>query len=149
MNEIVAALDFSPITALVVRQASVLAAAFSAELTLLHVAAPDPDFVGFETGPQTVRDGRAKELRAERRELERMAEELRERDLRVRVLMVQGPTVEKILSEAKRLGADALVLGSHGHGAAYRALLGSVSEGVVRSAACPVLVVPASSGAAV
>ena len=34
-------------------------------------------------------------------------------------------------------------LGPHGHGAVYRALVGSVAEGVVRGATCPVVVVPA------
>ena len=33
-------------------------------------------------------------------------------------------------------------MGSHGHGAIYELLVGSVTEGVLRKARCPVLVVP-------
>lgn len=47
-----------------------------------------------------------------------------------------------IVTLASELGASLIVIGSHGlHGFA-RWLLGSVAEGVVRQAACPVLVVP-------
>jgi nucleotide-binding universal stress UspA family protein len=39
--------------------------------------------------------------------------------------------------------ADLLVVGSHGHGRLYHAVLGSVAEACVRSAQCPVVVIPA------
>ncbi len=42
---------------------------------------------------------------------------------------------------AEEIGADVIVVGSHGRGAIERLLLGSVSEQVVRHAPCPVLVV--------
>ncbi|WP_051366996.1 universal stress protein [Hamadaea tsunoensis] len=45
------------------------------------------------------------------------------------------------LAEASR-DADLLVVGSHGHGHLHQATLGSVSEGCVRQAHCPVVVVP-------
>ena len=144
MRRILAAVDFSPVSKAVVEQAASLAEAFSAELTLVHVAAPDPEFVGYAAGPQTVRDDRAREIRDQHRNLQAIAEELRDRAISARALLIQGSAVEKILAEGARLRADAIVIGSHGHGALYRALLGSVSEGVVRAAQCPVVVVPAA-----
>jgi len=144
VRKLVAAIDFSPVSKAVVEQVASLAEAFSAEVTLIHVAAPDPSFVGFAAGPESVRDARAREIHTEHRELQAIAERLRDRGVSARALLIQGPTVEKILSEVQRLQADAIVIGSHGHGALYRALLGSVSEGVVRAARCPVLVVPAA-----
>lgn len=142
MKKILAALDFSDITGAVVDAAASLADVYAAELTLVHVAAPDPEFVGYEPGPDTVRDTRAKQLRGEHRELQAHAEALRARGIDARALLIQGPTVATLLEETRRIGADALVLGSHGHGALHRALLGSVSEGVVRGARLPVLLVP-------
>lgn len=50
--------------------------------------------------------------------------------------------MERLLAEQGRLAADAIVLGSHGHGALYDLLVGSVAEGVLRRAPCPVVVVP-------
>lgn len=43
---------------------------------------------------------------------------------------------------ASELGADLIVVGSHGRHGVARWLLGSVAEAVVRQAACPVLVIP-------
>jgi nucleotide-binding universal stress UspA family protein len=147
MQSVLAAVDFSPVSQAVVEHAASLAEAFGAELTLIHVVAPDPEFVGYEAGPQSVRDSRAREIRNEHRELGAIAAKLRERSMSVRPLLAQGPTVETILGEAQRLEADTIVIGSHGHGALYRALLGSVSEGIVRAARIPVLVVPAAASA--
>lgn len=145
MRQILAALDFSAVTRAVVEQAASLAGAYGAELTLLHVAAPDPAFIGYDVGPQTVRDARARELRTEHRGLQDLADELRARGLRAKALLVQGPAVETLLREARELGAETIVLGSHGHGRVYDVLVGSVAHGVLRQAPCPVLVVPASS----
>lgn len=143
MERIIAGVDFSPVSDAVVNRAASIARAFAARLVLLHVAAPDPDFVGFDVGPQSVRDARARELRDEHRELQRRADDLRERGIDVEALLVQGPTVDTILGKAAHLDADLLVLGSHGHGALHRALVGSVSEGVLRRGLLPVLIVPA------
>jgi nucleotide-binding universal stress UspA family protein len=140
--------DFSEGTGEVIRRARALAAGLGAELRLLHVAPPDPDFVGYDAGPQSVRDQVAAELRAEHRELQEHARLLRQEGLDATALVLEGPTVETILGEAERLGADCVVVGSHGRGAVYRAILGSVSEGVVRGARCPILIVPTVGAAA-
>jgi nucleotide-binding universal stress UspA family protein len=50
-----------------------------------------------------------------------------------------------LVQAAERLWADAVVIGTHGRGGASRALLGSVSDEVVRRAGRPVFVVPASA----
>ena len=89
-----------------------------------------------------MRDHRAAELREEHRTLQRHAEELRERRLDATALLIEGPPVAKILEEANRLGVGMIVIGSHGRSGLARLVLGSVSEGVMRRAACPVLIVP-------
>jgi nucleotide-binding universal stress UspA family protein len=147
MKNILVPVDFSEITEPVVATARALAQAFSAKLWLLHVAAPDPDFVGYDVGPQSVRDQVASHLREEHRDLQEEAVRLRDGGVEAVALLIQGPTVEKILAEAERIGADLIVLGSHGHGAVYRSLLGSVSESVLRRAACPITIVPRSAAA--
>lgn len=143
MKSILVAVDFTDVTSEVVAEAERLAKAFGAELSLIHVAEPNPDFVGYEAGPKSVRDAEAKHLREEHRQLHELAEKMRGDGLEVRGLVVQGPTVEKIIEEVDKLKADIIVMGNHQHGPLHRFFLGSATEGVIRENRCPVLVVPA------
>jgi nucleotide-binding universal stress UspA family protein len=59
----------------------------------------------------------------------------------VEAVIVDKPPVAAVLGEAERFRADVIVVGWRGHGAVRRALMGSVSRGIVRGAACAVLVV--------
>ncbi len=54
--------------------------------------------------------------------------------------IVDGRPTPTIIQAAASWGADLIITGSSGRGAVSRALLGSVSDEVVRSAPCPVLV---------
>lgn len=134
--------DLSESTEKVVKKAEEVAKALSAKVWLLHVAMPEPDFVGFEVGPQTVRDSLSKEFHGEHRQIQDIADRLRKAGLDTTALLVQGSTAEIILNEASKLNIDMIVVGSHGRGAMYQLLVGSVSEGVLRKSACPILVVP-------
>jgi nucleotide-binding universal stress UspA family protein len=57
------------------------------------------------------------------------------------VLMKTGDARDMIDEAAKELGADLIVMGTHGRRGFSRALLGSVAETVVRTAPCPVLTI--------
>ena len=56
--------------------------------------------------------------------------------------VVLGNPAPEITSLALELGAELLVVGSHGGDALHRLLVGSVASRVVRDAPCPVVVVP-------
>ncbi|CAM2010858.1 universal stress protein [Acanthopleuribacter pedis] len=142
MSQILVALDFSDVSDRVVAEAGKLGKAFGDKLWLIHVAAPDPDFVGYEAGPQHVRDNRAHELREEHRRLQAWAEGLRAQGLEATALLVQGPTVSTLLETIKKHDIEYVVMGTHGHGKLYKLLMGNVSEGVIREAHVPVLLVP-------
>ncbi|MDQ2694591.1 MAG: universal stress protein [Pseudomonadota bacterium] len=58
------------------------------------------------------------------------------------VRVVEGHPAEVILDEARRSGADLIVMGSRGHTALGEMLLGSVTHKVVMKARLPVLLVP-------
>jgi len=143
MKTILVPVDFSPVTLSVLAAAEDLARGLGAHLYLIHVAAPEPDFIGLDVGPQHVRDWRAVQLREEHRDVQRMALELEERGTDVTPLLIQGPTVETILSQADKLDADMIILGSHGGSRLLDALVGSVSKGVLQRANRPVLIIPA------
>lgn len=142
MRSILVAVDFSGITESALNYASTLARLSGSPVHLLHVASPEPTFVGYEPGPPEVRQQVARELRSEHRDLQVLADGLRAQGIDAHAAAVQGPTVATVVARAQEVGADVIVIGSHGHGRLYRALLGSVSEGILRHAPCPVLIVP-------
>lgn len=142
MKEIVAAIDFSPVTAKVVHTAGTLARALAARVHLVHVVGPEPDFIGYEVGPQSVRDRLAEKYHGEHRQIQELAGSLRAGGADVTALLIQGRTVEKVVELARRVGAQLIVVGSHGHRTLRRVLLGSTSEGILREGRVPVLIVP-------
>ncbi len=134
--------DLSSVAQRVVEKAGELAKSIDAEIVLLHVEPPDPDFIGYAVGPQTVRDSVARGIQKDDTRLHALRDLLRSRGLNAEGLLIQGPAVDKILEESERLDAAYIVIGSHGHGALYDLVVGSVCDGVVRRATRPVVVVP-------
>jgi nucleotide-binding universal stress UspA family protein len=57
-----------------------------------------------------------------------------------KVHLRSGPAVDEIIELAEELEAGLIVMGSRGMGLVERVVMGSVSEGVVHDASCPVLV---------
>lgn len=147
MSTILVPVDFSDITSKVVEAAAAIALAQGSELVLLHAGIPDPAFVGFEAGPLVVQEAVARDFEDDHRKLEQMRAGLEARGVRApSYIHVQGASAELILREARRLGASLIVMGSHGHGALYHLLAGSVTDAVLRKSTCPVLVVPHGKG---
>ena len=139
---ILVAIDFSDPTDKILRVAHKLAHSLEASVWLVHVAEPEPDFVGYEAGPDVVRDQVARRFRKEHRVLQDYAEAMREEGIEAKAMLIQGATVETLLEMAEKQQSDLFVVGSHGRRMVAEMLLGSVSRGLIRSATCPVTVVP-------
>jgi len=140
--KILVAVDLSAATARVVQVAERIARPMSGEVRVLHVAEAEPDYVGYDAGPEVVRDQVAREYRDEHRAVQSHAESLRKAGIQATALLIKGPIIETVLNEAERLEADLLIVGSHGFGALYDLLVGSSSRGILKSSTIPVLVVP-------
>jgi nucleotide-binding universal stress UspA family protein len=134
--------DFSPVTERVVDAALELLGDRGGRVLLLHVAHPEPEFVGYEVGPQGVRDQVAEEFRGQRRALQEVAERFRAAGVETTPIVVQGGIVDTIIEQARHVEARFIVVGTHGRGAVVGFLIGSVSEGLIRRSPFPVLVVP-------
>ena len=142
MKNIFLALDFEEKSGQLIEHAMQLAKRFESKVWIVHIAAPDPDFVGYEVGPQYIRDTRAKELRAEHRFLQIIAKDFEEIGIEAEGLLIQGPTVEMILEEAKNLNSDLINTGSHDHGFLHNALYGNTAQKLLNKSKIPLLVVP-------
>lgn len=61
-------------------------------------------------------------------------------EVQVEKILKEGHTVQEIIRTAKEGGFDLIVMGARGVSKIREMLLGSVSDGVIRNAPCPVLV---------
>lgn len=145
MPGILVPVDFSDVTDALIAEAGKMAAALSLPLTLIHVAQAEVDFIGYEVGPQYIRDDLAEDLREQHQALQALRDALAADGLTATAQMVPGSAQEKIVEELGRINPELVVVGSHGHGALHHLLAGSVCQAVLNHAACPVLVVPAKA----
>jgi len=81
--------------------------------------------------------------KASARELARWRRELLRRGVPSRIVQLGGVPAQVILDQARKLPADHIVMGSHGHTALYDLIAGSTTTRVLKGAPCPVVVVPA------
>lgn len=140
--KILVCVDLSESTEKIVKKIEELAKSLSAEVWLLHNAEPAPDVVEFKVDPLAARESLAKKFHVEHRQIQELADRMRKAGIDTTALLVHGTTVEAILQEASDVEADLIVVGSHGRGAMYQLLVGSVSEGVLHKSQLPVLVIP-------
>ena len=146
MKNILVSIDFEKQAGLLVDHAIELAKKFGAKLWLIHIAAPDPDFVGYDIGPQNVRDVRANELKEERRMLESYARELRENEIDVDAKLIEGPTVVTITKMIRKLNIDLLIIGHHKRNYFYKAFVGNTDIALINQLSIPVLTIPLTNG---
>lgn len=142
MKQILVPIDLKVESQAILNVALSVAKAFGGRVWIIHVAAPEPDFVGYEAGPQYIRDMQADALRAEHVNVQSMAAAMTGQGIEAQALLVQGPTSETILAEAERLGIDLIVMGTHGRRGLAKAFMGSICDEVLRANKIKVLVVP-------
>lgn len=140
-QKILVPMDGSPSSIAALEEALVLAEDLAADIEVLQVFAPDR----FELGSSTAATDAART--EEEREVENAIGEARAiLGDRLNRRTETGEPIRKILEVAQAEHSDLIVLGTHGRVGRLHALVGSVAEGVVRSAPCPVLTVRHTSG---
>lgn len=142
MKNIMVAIDFNENIQQVLNYAKMLAQKFDAKLWVVHIAAPEPDFIGYEIGPQYIRDFRADVLKREHIQLQEINEQLTKEGFNSDAMLIEGPTVKMILDEAKELKIDLIVMGSHDHSFLYNAFIGNTTLELLKKSRIPTLAVP-------
>ncbi|HEY0710456.1 MAG TPA: universal stress protein [Polyangia bacterium] len=147
MSSLLVATDFSPAADLALTQAIELARALDVGVELLHVHAiqstPMPPTLDVARIPPSAKDV----SRAEVMMLDR-ADRVRAAGVPCQTESRFGSAADEIVKRAEEIRPVFVVLGTHGHSAFMHALLGGVSEKVLRGARCPVLLVPWSQSQA-
>jgi nucleotide-binding universal stress UspA family protein len=136
-RSILVPVDGSPASVAALEHAAALAEDGGARVDVLHVEAPE--VLGSPLSPST------------RGEIQRALDEAVDRASarlpgRVSRRTAHGDPLRTILETAGGGGYDLIVMGTHGRIGRLHSMLGSVAEGVVRNAPCPVLTVRDASG---
>jgi universal stress protein A len=137
-TSILCPVDFSEASTRALRQAIAMATDTRAHLTLVHVTDPLLDAAARAAGTEdTITEQTQDELRA-------LLNEVSPDGARhsIAVAVAIGEPAEEILRQARDCGADLIVMGTQGRGAAQRLLMGSTAARVVETTTVPVLVVP-------
>jgi len=120
------------------QEASKMAVLMAAELTIMTVA---PDLCLTEVSDsecKLITDSLYSEAEGS---MKKVAAELAAKGIKAEIVIQDGHPAEKIIDTAKEIGADLIVVGSHGRHGAKRFFLGSVSAKIVEHAPCHVLVI--------
>jgi nucleotide-binding universal stress UspA family protein len=143
IRKILVPIDFSPCSQAAVYYAGALAEELGASLEVVHIESDDAFKIGSTTpsAPDALQDEKARMDKAMARVQQSLGERVTRRTER-------GDPLQKILELAGSAVYDLIVLGTHGRIGRLHALVGSVAEGVVRNAPCPVLTVRVASGEA-
>jgi nucleotide-binding universal stress UspA family protein len=144
MKTILAPIDFSTATEGVVEVAATLARSTQSRVVLLHIV--QPPVLTSDYGLALENFQEAIDI-SEKHSIKRLAEiteglRVRHPDLPVETQLVNGPPIVEILDAVKKSDAAYIVMGSHGHNAFYDLLVGTTTHGILRKAACPVVIVP-------
>ena len=143
IRRILCATDFSANAAVAFDAAVALARATRAKIVLVHVA-PLPVrprlTVACASAPDSA--GRAHSNLVE--DLDRFGRTAVAAGLEAERVLRQGDAAEEIVCAARLAATDLIVMGRHSRGAPDHWFVGSVAEGVVRKAPCPVMVVTPS-----
>jgi nucleotide-binding universal stress UspA family protein len=142
MKNVLIAIDFHDKTNMLIDKAIEIGKAFESKIWLLHVAAPDPDFVGYEVGPQYIRDFRADELKDQHKKLIELVDKIRSQGLETDGMVIQGAKTEMIMEESEKLNIDLIIAGHHDRGLFNELFRGSISSKIIDNSKIPVMIVP-------
>jgi nucleotide-binding universal stress UspA family protein len=135
-TKVLLATDGSREAQLAATTAADLANSTNSDLHVVHVGEFRPTFLAqTEEEPAELQREAQRLLDEQQRRVEEAGGTVREAHLR------QGHADEEIVDLAESLGIGLIVMGSRGRGRMRRALMGSVSDSVVRHAHCPVTIV--------
>ena len=142
MKTILTPVDFSQATRDVVQATVNLASPLGAHVLLLHSLQPPLITTDYGIGIEVLHETLAINEKAAVRQLEHLKKLLTAKGLVADTLLVNGQAAPNIIDQAVSLGADYIILGSHGHTAFYDLLVGSTTHMVLQKSPCPVIVVP-------
>lgn len=150
-EQIVVALDGSAAAERVLAHAEAFATAFGSHLTLVHATLSAEMVLAQASAGETASGQVATPIdpapvidadhQTAAEYVNGLASRLRQRNFTVDVEMPEGPADDIIVERAQALGAQIILMTTHGRGGLGRVVFGSTADAVIRHAPCPVLLV--------
>jgi nucleotide-binding universal stress UspA family protein len=141
IKKILFPVDFTENSKKVLPYVKYMAEKFAAQIHLIHVVRGPEEFTGFEMGTAWFSTFENELVEGAQKAMERLVEEDMRGAKDVERSVAVGEVAEEIISYAEKMGADMIVMGTHGRKGLEKILFGSVARGVVAGASCPVLTV--------
>jgi len=139
LKKILVPTDFGDAAAEALAYAVALADKFEARITLLH--AYEIPIYAYSTATYLTTDVLKAIEAAARKRLQETLDEVRKQAPTAATILSVGTPAEAIVATIKDIGADLVVMGTHGRRGLGHMFLGSVAEKTVRRSPVPVLVV--------
>jgi len=146
-KNIIIASDLSPKAKIAAQKAVQIAHQFNSKITVLNVHDEFMDKDEMEMLRVSVDEIQEKfrEIAVEaKNEIKSMLSDLHANDIEVKVILKKGTPSKEILSLARKINSDLIVMGTNGKDNLSDYFLGTTAENVISKADCPVLVVPMS-----
>ena len=151
MKKVLIALDYDPTAQKVAEVGFSLAKTMGAEIILLHVIS-DPlqyvsdknftvmGFAGYKDTVPLIINGMDELKKESQRFLDKSKQHLGDKN--IKTLVKEGNLAESILTTAKELHSDLIIMGSHSRRWMEKIILGSVAEKVLQHTTIPLFIIP-------
>ena len=151
MKKLLIALDYDPTAQKVAETGYSWAKSMGAQIVLLHVIAdpayyssleysPITGFAGYMDMSNNQLDSLDGLIKASRQYLEKLTHHLG--DKKIKTIVKEGDFAPAILTAAKELKADMIIMGSHSRNWLENIVMGSVTEKVLHGTTIPLLIIP-------
>lgn len=149
MKKILISLDYDPSAQKVAETGHQLAKAMNAQTFLLHVISDATYYsssnysplMGFEGFSNTLEINSSEQLmRVAQNYLDKSKNHLNDEE--IQTIVKKGDFSEAIITTAKEINADIIVMGTHSRRGLEKILLGSVAENVLRHSSIPLFIIP-------
>jgi universal stress protein A len=142
MKTILTPVDFSAATQGVLEAAVELARDAGGRLVLFNAVQLPLISTDYGLTVDMMQETLAANREAAARQLAHLEKRIAARGVVVTTAQADGFPPGSIVDQARKVRADYIVMGSHGHTAFYELIVGSTTHAVLKNAPCPVLIVP-------
>lgn len=140
IKKVLVPVDFSENSQKILQQAVFFADKLQAGLSVVFVVQSIDDYSGFFVPHMPIAQFEEELLASARKKMESFLEE-NLKGVSHESAVLTGDVAEEIIGCVADMGADMIIMGTHGYKGLEKILFGSVAEKVVKTAPCPVLTI--------